>query len=204
MGEGKGMETICRCRSFPPISFSKILSCAPTLQELVRFLSIPILQEQFILLLAAKFVPNVIISCCLCAFTYASQQGPMFGEVRLPQFPPSPYNVGPHKNFSLQVFKLPCRAGFFFWASRFHSTFTFAFRTVYAGSALFSSFWIFFYSNNSCNMYHFNYPGGLHSAYNELSCASNFCPLYSDKEAQRQGCVTGEQCVRQGSKRRSS
>lgn len=52
-------------------------------------------------------------------------------------------------------------------------------------------------------MYYFNYPGGLHSAYNELSCASNFCPLYSDKEAQRQGYVTGEQCVRQGSKGRS-
>lgn len=51
-------------------------------------------------------------------------------------------------------------------------------------------------------MYHFNYPGGLHSAYKELSCASNFCPLYSDKETQRQGCVTGEQCVRHGSKGR--
>lgn len=105
---------------------------------------------------------------------------------------------------SWEAFKLPCRVGFFFQTSRLcNNTLNLAFRTAYAGSAHFSSLWIFFYSNNSCNMYYFNYPGGLHSAYNELSCASNFCPLYSDKEAQRQGYVTGEQCVRQGSKGRS-
>lgn len=69
----------------------------------------------------------------------------MFGLDRLPCSPPPPDDVAPYKKIFREVFKLPCRVGFFFWASRLHdNTLTFAFRAVYAGSALFSSFWIFF------------------------------------------------------------
>lgn len=178
------------------LSFFKILSRAPHTPGISEAPFLSLFRNSSFCFLQQNWLQNVIISCCLCALTYASRPGPVFGQHRLTYFPPPPYNVGPCKKFSQEVFKCSFRIGFLFQASRFYDN------AVYAGSALFSSFWIFFYSNNSCNMYHFNYPGGLHSAYNELSCASNFCPLYSDKEAQRQGRVTGEQRVRQGSKRK--
>jgi len=74
------------------------------------------------LLLAAKLTPGVIISWCLCAFTCASQQGPVFGSDRLPCSPPPPCNVAPCKKISQEVFKLPCRAGSSFRPQGFMTT----------------------------------------------------------------------------------
>lgn len=108
--------------SFPPISlllFFYPFLCPTHSRNQWSSFSFP-LHEQFILLLAAKLAPNVIISWCLCAFTYAFQQGPVFGSGRLPCSPPPPCDVEPYKKISQEVFKLPCRVDFFFRVSRFH------------------------------------------------------------------------------------
>lgn len=142
-GAAQSME-ICGWREDPFLPslfffFFFILSYAPCTPGISKTLFLSILTEQFILLLAAKLAPSVIISWCFCAFTYVSQQGPVFGSDRLPCSPPPSCDVDPSKKISQEVFKLPFGVGFFFRASRFHyNTLAFAFRVVYIGSALFS------------------------------------------------------------------
>lgn len=147
--EGRAREQLDQWRSvdgvrilFSHLYFSFfffILSCAPHTPGISETLFLSLFTEHFILLVAAKLAPSVIISWCFCAFTYVSQQGPVFGSDRFPCSLPPPCDVDPSKKISQEVFKLPFEVSFFFRASRFHyNTLAFAFRAVYIGSALFS------------------------------------------------------------------
>lgn len=142
-GAAKAIEKICRCSEdpfLPSLFFFLMLSCAPHTPGISEAPFLSLFMNSSFCFLQQNWLPSVIISSCLCAFTCASQQGSVFGSDSLALLLPHVMWL-PIRKFPREVFKLPCRVGFFFWASRFHdNTLTFAFRAVYTASALFFSF----------------------------------------------------------------